>query len=143
MGDVEKGMALYTGLLQALESNNLNKISSSISLFLDPKTLEGLSFYAVSAIVLEISLYSGKLRASDPRGIGGRGKKAKKQDVLALCTQAKKILGQKKAELKEKEILSMKDHAPEFAEFLPRGFIRDLDIQMPGRPPARKKVRNR
>ena len=136
------GVELYEKLIEVLNSNDLNKINSFISQFSDPKNLNDLSFYYVSAIALDINDYARKLRALDPRGLGGKGKGAKKKDVILTCTRAKRILEQKKKELREKELNSQRDHSQKYREFLPRGITKDMDNQASNHPRAKKKGRS-
>jgi hypothetical protein len=62
----------------------------------------------------------------DPRGLKGRGKGARKQDVLITCSRSITILKEKKQELLEQDRASKIDYREKYREFLPRGLTKDL-----------------
>jgi hypothetical protein len=122
---MEDGISIYQGLIDVIGSGDLARSASFIQTLEKKCMQDRVSFYAMDAIVSDLQKFLNRLESSDSRGLKGKGKGSTKQDVVSVCKYALKVLVKRKNELKERERASQPDHAEQFRDFLPLGFVRN------------------
>ncbi len=124
---MEDGISLYCGLIDAIDSGDLARIAIFIRSLEKKCMQDNVSFYALDAIACDLQKFTNRLESSDSRGLKGKGKGNTKHDVLTVCKHALKTITDRKIKLKELLKSSQPDHAEQFSDFLPLGFIRNTN----------------